>query len=283
MFGGWIYFAAIDILGGMGRRTGRLEWISLVYLSFFVLAVLSPSIYRRNYFGLSETLLEELTIFLFGVAGLITFSWYERGMERREQEKQEMKGEYDRVKGELVESYSYIGSLNRKLDLLKSLADDASMSAVDAGRIEKELFQALAANASAAVGGSSALIRFIDLPRLRTEREFLHQSDQPFQLRVHNKDLRTLHEQKRGHDFFLTDDGRDVLVVASDHAGPSKAYLLLSVGRDQRDSIDASLLKVFVNQAELLYRSLPARAATLPLAKGELEGVPSAIEEVIKK
>lgn len=243
----------------MTRRAGRLEWISLVYLVFFVLAVLSPSIYRSGYFGLSETALEEVTIFLFGIAGLMTFSWYERGMEYREREQQKIQNDYERIKGELVESYTYIGSLNRKLELLKSLANNASVSAGDAGRIEKELFEALAASASAAAGGTSAVIRFLDVERLRTEREFLHQPDKTEPLRVHNKDLRALYERGKHHDYIMTDDGIEVLAIASDQKGKRKAYLLLPLSSADRADLDPSLLKVFVNQAELLYRSFPPR------------------------
>ena len=87
----------------------RIEWISIIYLIFFVLAVLSPSIHTRPLFGLSETQLEELTIFLFGIAGLITFAAYERLMEKREKERKETDENLHRAKQELIESYAYIG------------------------------------------------------------------------------------------------------------------------------------------------------------------------------
>lgn len=241
----------------MNPRTNRFEWISLLYLMFFVLAVLSPSIYTKGYLGLSEDTLEELTIFLFGLAGLVTFTGYERLMERREQEHEKAQMDYQKAKTELIESYAYIGSMNRKIELLKKLANDTSLTLVDSKRLRKDLFHAIAANACSASGAHAGLIRFVELNKLRTDREFHHHPDSPFIFRVSNRDLRNLHEQKVSHAFVLSEDERQILVVPSDrHVGDMKAYLLLHLDAETIPEIDPSLLKVFVNQAEMLYQNL---------------------------
>lgn len=245
-------------LGQMSERQSKLEWISLVYLAFFVLAVFSPSIFTGGAFGLSETMLEELTIFFFGIAGLITFTLYERLMEKREKEQEQVLSDYHRAKTELIESYAYIGSVNRKIELLKRIANDASKQLKEPHkRIPKELFQALAANACAACGAKAALIRFVDLEKLRTDKEFLHQGETNFIFRVPNRELRSLSDQGVTHGVIRSEDGREVLVVPSDHAGGDrKAHLLLWLNEQGINEIDTSLLKVFVNQAEALYKNL---------------------------
>ncbi len=240
----------------MTQRTGRLEWISLVYLVFFVLAVLSPSIYRQGYFGLTETRLEEITIFIFGLAGLMTFTGYERLMERREKEREQAQNDYQKAKTELIASYAYIGSINRKIELLKKLANDTSMRLVDQKKLPKELFHALVANARAAAGSEAALIRFVELEKLRTEREFAHHAEAKMSYRIANRDLREMHTQGKPFATLQSEDKRDILVVPSDRSeGVFKAFLLIPVTPEQAAFIDASLLKVFVNQAELLYAS----------------------------
>ena len=240
----------------MIERANRLEWISLLYLLFFLLAVLSPSLYTRGYLGLSQTALEEMTIFLFGLAGLLTFTIYERLMERRERERKKAQDNFIKAQSELIESYAYIGSINRKIELLKKLANETSISVVDNKRIPKELFHALAANACSAVGAQAGLLRFVELSRLRTEREFAHHPDSKFVFRVANKDLRTLHDEKAGHAFILSEDEKQILVIPSDRAGGEfKAYLLLHMDQEGIPEVDASLLKVFVNQAEMLYQN----------------------------
>lgn len=240
----------------MPSRSNRLEWISLVYLAFFVLAVLSPSIFTRKYFGLPETTLEELTIFTFGLAGLITFALYERHMERRDKEQAEVQNEYQRAKNELMESYTYIGSINRKIDFLKKVARDTSSSLADGKRLPKELFQSLAANACAVAGAENALLRFMELERLRTEREFSSETEPQFVFRMPNRGLKEISEQGLPQAVLQSEDQRDILVIPSDHGvGAFKAYLLIHLGQKSNPEIDMSILKIFVNQAEVLYRN----------------------------
>lgn len=240
----------------MAIRPNRLEWIYLVYLIFFVLAVLSPSIYNRGYFGLSETALEEVTIFLFGMAGLLTFAAYEHLMENREQEQERVETDYKRAKGELIEAYTYIGAINRKIELLKKTTNTASLQLTNGKQSAKELFQALTANACAAAGAQSLLVRVIELPKLRTDREFVHHTDRSLVFRVANRDLRAVHDQGAPHAFLRSEDGREILVVPSDRSGDFKAYLLLTWPNHQIPELDHSLLKVFANQAEMLYYQL---------------------------
>ncbi len=237
----------------MNFKSHRLEWVSLLYLTFFVLAVLSPSLYTRGYFGLSQTRLEELTIFFFGIAGLVTFTLYERIMEHREKEREQAQNAYQKAKGELINSYAYIGSVNRKIELLKRMMNETTIASTDTSRIPKELFTALAASACSAVGAAAALIRFVELPKLRTEREFSHQAEEAGTFRVSNRELRTLHEQKVTHGYVITEDGKKILAIPSDRQEDCKAYLLLSFDELSEEDVDTSLLKVFVNQAEMLY------------------------------
>ncbi|MFZ2804241.1 MAG: hypothetical protein WA001_03385 [Patescibacteria group bacterium] len=235
----------------------RLEWIYLVYLAFFVLAVMSPSFVTHSYFGVTQTHIEEFLIFAFGLAGLGTFSIYERLMEGRLRERDEAQGEADRAKSELIESYQYIGSVNRQIDLLKSLVNKTSISLVDTDAYWKDILQSLARNAAASVNAGSVLIRFVDLPKMRTEREVFYSADSKKQPKMSNKELLKLHEYGASHAFTRSEDGEEILVVPSDRKDPAyKAFFLLTTDPSRTSSLDVSLVKVFVNQAELVYHSL---------------------------
>lgn len=239
----------------MDSRQRSIEWISFAYLVFFVLAVLSPSIYTRGYFGLSETVLEEITIFLFGLAGILTFTLYERYIEGREGEARQMEDDIQRTKTELVDSYSYIGSINRKIELIKRLANDTSLSLVDRKHLPRDLLRAIVQSALSATAADGALLRIMDRSSLRTELEIPSDASGKQVFRVPNRELRALDDARATHAFLLTDDGKDVLAIPSDAASPeSKAYLLLFLATHQITEVDVSLLKVLVNQAEMVYR-----------------------------
>ena len=64
------------------------------------------------------------------------------------------------------------------------------------------------------------------------------------------------------------EDGQRILVIPSDGKHDRKAYLLLVASPDAQE-IDVSLLKVLINQAEMLYHQFmttPVSSAESPLA-----------------
>lgn len=240
----------------MAFRERRVEWMSFLYLVFFVLAVLSPSIYERGYFGFSEQLLEEATIFVFGLAGILTFTLYERHIERREVETARMQGDVQKTKSELVESYNYIGSVNRKIELLKRLMNDTSLTLIDRRRLPKELLQVIAQNALTAVGAEAVLLRIMEQSKLRTVAEVQADAKDKQVFRVPNRELQIIEQSHASHAFVLTEDNRDVLVVPSDaFTETTKAFLMLFLPSQHIPEIDLSLLKVLVNQAEMIHQT----------------------------
>lgn len=252
-----------------------MEWIYLVYLGFFVMAIMSPSLVTKDYFGISQTRIEELLIFVFGLAGLMTFSIYERLVERRMKERDEALSSAERAKSELIESYRYIGSVNRQIDVLKSLVNQTSISLVDTDTYWKDVFQSLTANAAACVNASCVLLRFIELDRLRTGREvFFDVGTGSRPPKISNKELKKMDENGTSHAFLRTENGEEILVVPSDHKGrASKAFFMLATDPSQASSLDVSLIKVFANQAELVYHSLIGQDKEIEVQTNPLDAV----------
>ncbi|MCI0479901.1 hypothetical protein L0Y59_05125 [Candidatus Uhrbacteria bacterium] len=235
----------------------RLEWISLVYLTLFVFAILSPRVVRDGLFGVSEETVEEILIFIFGITGLVTFSLYQRLMERRELERAEVESERERIKRELVESYRYIGSVNRQVNVLKELVNQTSVEIVEKDLLKKDILTSLLANAAASVGAHTAFIRYVDLGKGRTDHEVLHSHEGIEQMKVSNKDLLRIHDSGAAHAYINSECGKELLVVPSDHQDVDvKAFLLTLSDPPNGTDQDTSLLKVFVNQAELIYHTL---------------------------
>lgn len=235
----------------------RLEWISLVYLALFVLAVLSPSIVKQDFLWIQERHVEEIMIFIFGIVGLAIFSIYQRMMERHEREHENARNEYERVKRELVESYKYIGAVNRKIEVLKRLSNQTSLSVMESDHLAKDLLTSLLLNAAVSTGSETAVIRYVELEKSRTEYEIYHHTEEKVHFKISNKELIKLHNSGISHAIIRAEDGKEILAVPSDKQGkPVKAYLLLAVEASNRANLDTTLLKVFANQAELLRYSL---------------------------
>ncbi len=90
----------------------------------------------------------------------------------------------------------------------------------------------------------------------------MHQAEEK-RFHVSNRELRELYERGASHGFVQSEQGYKILVVPSDRHQPVKAYLLLSMPEEQLHELDTSLLKVFVNQAEMLYGSFTKLAPSV--------------------
>lgn len=238
----------------MKNRSLRFAWMIIVYLVCFALAVFAPSLHTQSRFGLSETAIEELTIFLFGMVGLGVFVSYGRLMEEQLDEKSDIQNSHEKTKKELIESYAYIGSVNRKIELLKKVSNQTSLNFARGKGWPKDLYQALVTHAAASIGAKACLLRIVDTAMLRTEAEHSFVSGNQFVFKVSNRDLLAVPERGASHAFIASEDGKEVLVVPSEGAHPSKAFLLFILDERQIPEIDVSLLKVFANQAEMLHR-----------------------------
>lgn len=246
-------------------RSRKFQWISVVYLLLFVLAVFSPSLVSQNYFGIKEHHVEELLIFIFGLAGLSIFMLYERMIETTEKENSKIQDACERVKKELVSSYQYIGSMNRQMDVLKKLSNDTTVSMFEQDKLNKDLMNSLVLAASGSVGGAPSMIRFVNLDKLRTEAEFQRlngsagqygRQNQVSNMNIANKELKRIHDSNLQYAT-LTAGEQSWLVIPSDRrAGKSKAFMILHHSPSKFEEFDPSVLKVFVNQAELVYRAL---------------------------
>jgi hypothetical protein len=95
-----------------------MYWIYLIIFSFIVFI---PSIITSGHFGLSMVETQEYSILLIGIVTFIIFNFRERIYSKNLSEKSNVVKQANRMSRELTHSYSYIGEINRKLDILQNV------------------------------------------------------------------------------------------------------------------------------------------------------------------
>lgn len=96
-----------------------MRWI---YLILFALATVTPSfIVQRDYLWIGEENLEDLVIFLLGAIGFSLFYFRERLLRTHLDKNKKYQREAVDASRDLVQSYSYIGEVNRQLEMLKEI------------------------------------------------------------------------------------------------------------------------------------------------------------------
>lgn len=111
-----------------------------IYLAIFVVIVFVPDLVTGGFLGLKEQSTEELAIFFLGGAGFIIYLAKERRLAKYIIEKAKIQRDANRMNKDLTSSYSYIGEINRKIEIFKNI----SLGLADWSRIpkmrEKEAF-----------------------------------------------------------------------------------------------------------------------------------------------
>lgn len=92
-----------------------------IYLSIFVLAVLTPEIIREGRFLLGEEDLESLLILVFGTFGIAVYLIKEKALLRLFRDRLRLQKQANVITKDLSDSYSYIGEMNRRFDIVRDL------------------------------------------------------------------------------------------------------------------------------------------------------------------
>jgi hypothetical protein len=91
-----------------------------IYLVLFILIIFTPEVVTRGLYFLGEEDVESLLIFCFGMLGLLLYLGKESALLRVVREKIFLQRETNQIRKDLSQSYSYIGEMNRRFDIVKN-------------------------------------------------------------------------------------------------------------------------------------------------------------------
>jgi len=92
-----------------------------VYLLLCVFAILTPEFIQSGTWVLSQDDFESLVIFGFATLGLLLYISKEKAFFRAHEEKVTLQKKTNTISKDLSQSYSYIGEMNRKLDVIQEV------------------------------------------------------------------------------------------------------------------------------------------------------------------
>jgi hypothetical protein len=142
-----------------------------IYLIIFVIAVLVPDIIRKKFYFLPETRAEELLIFLLGVIVFLSSAWQERLIFLHKREKNQDRKKINQTIKDLVESYSYIGEVNRKMDILMNISLGLTEKSNLSKNKQTEIYHTIIDAAKFLMKADCALLKFINTEDNSLEKE----------------------------------------------------------------------------------------------------------------
>lgn len=114
-----------------------------IYFIIFTLIVFIPSFISEGVLGLSAVQSQEYAILFLGILAFALFTILERRLEKDEKEKIKMIGQMSRTNKDLTYSYSYIGEINRKLDIIMNIALGLPESSNLTAKKQRELYNSI--------------------------------------------------------------------------------------------------------------------------------------------
>lgn len=218
-----------------------------IFLLIFIVAVLIPDIVRQPIYFLTEERAEEAAIFLLGAFAFLVFIKNELLILLHKKEKAKDQKKIDQTVKDLVESYSYIGEVNRKMDIIMNIALGISDRSTLNKKKEKEIYESIANAANFLMKSESVALRLLDLENLRIKKEIKTSGSHRT---VKNEELAEMGEEttaKKEKDYLI--------ITSSQSINNIKGFLIISGynEREQSNPKNIEILKVFASQAIFLY------------------------------
>lgn len=215
--------------------------LRLAYILLFLAIVLIPEILVRDYPLLREEHAESLAIILIGLVAFVLFSWQEKQTQKHVAAKNRFQREVNEVSKDLVNSYSYIGEINRQLEILKNIA----LGLPEAGEFTEEkrrkVFDAVMEAIMVFARTERFALRFINFRTKQVEESFGTGAD------VFSETAEDLFAQRK----VMFVSGDHVVVRTTKLLRGYAAFILLD--RKQISEDDTEFLRAIVSQALFLF------------------------------
>ncbi len=217
-----------------------------IFLILFIITVLIPDLVRGDFFFLSEARAEEIAIFLMGALAFSIILKNEQQIIFHKKEKAKDEKRIEQTVKDLVESYSYIGEVNRKMDILMGIALGITDRSVLSKTHENETYASIVNAANSLLKADFTSLKFIEIKNSKTKKELLSEEGES----IKNKVLVSMKENvytKKYKDSLIISSGQEVKGI--------KSYLILHKYDQEEEGNPKNLeiLKVFVSQALFVY------------------------------
>ena len=227
--------------------------VKIIYFVLFAVLIVQPHIIRGHLFSLSSPFIQNIvTVLVMGVAWL-TYRLHVMELRKREREKVRLQEHLQQLDGRLLEAAKYIGLVNVRLPLLKTLTSSLLRREKVTRRQKVAIFEQLLGIAAISISKTKwGLFRFINPRNARTTHEFFHSEEAwPAQTNgLSNKAI--LQALAAGNT--LAHANIDI-IGSSDVQAPERGVLLLPTGGAVSDE-EKIVLQVIVDQAQLFHQYL---------------------------
>lgn len=217
-----------------------MQWI---YIILFTLTLLVPQLIVPGNFGTyAHEDVESAVIFFLGMIGFSVAYFRERSYRKHLTEKKKYQREANDASRDLVHSYSYIGEVNRQLEILKSIALGMPKKEEVSEKEREKAFAVIFEAISMFSKSENATLHFVSVPEKRIEESMLIGKREPFDVSV-----KEFLEQKKS----VVRHEKGTIIRGGRAEGGYSVFLCLE--KKNGDAEDVGFLKAILAQALWLF------------------------------
>jgi hypothetical protein len=182
-----------------------------------------------------------------GSSSFLIFIFREHQLDEERKEKEIKSRHLDQTGKDLVESYSYIGEVNRKIDILLNIALGFSSSTNINKKEVKEVFDSVVKAASVIMKADSSSLRFVDLKTGKTIESIILNGKN---ISIKNEKLTEIKD-----NINIKKESNILIISSPNQIHDVRGYLLLKKydKKEESNVKNAEILKALVAQALFLY------------------------------
>jgi len=220
-----------------------LRFYFIAYFAILLFAVVVPFLASEFFWVHFSHYAVIATLFCLGILAL-TYTQAELFRARRGKKSDQQK--FTAFTSELIDTYKHMGTVNRQLEMTKGLIRSSAIAKADINQQGiRNILQNILESAAFSIKAPWGLLRFVETKAGRTLTEFRFSAGKKDIPNVANISLLAYLRQKKWHQnyFFVIPDERERETVAFIVFPKTQKVL----------GADDSFLKIFVNQAQLIF------------------------------
>ena len=227
--------------------------IQIIYLLLFIGLIIQPHVIKGHILGLPESIVESIGTIVLLLLGYIAYQLHQYAVGKKQKEMNKLTQKLDVSSKRLLESYEYIGLVNRKLPIMENITSDLLERTSSDKKAKVQVFSDLLAAAAGIVRVDWGMFRIINIETGSTTKEFVGSGKKYaiLKTRISNKELLACDGEGR-QAYSL---GEVTVLRTSDMKTEEQTFLILpKVDSNLNDNI--SLIQNLTDQAQLFYKYL---------------------------
>jgi len=227
-----------------------MYWLLLIT---FMIAVILPEIVTGNLPFIRSEVIESIGILILGIFALIIFVRNEKKIKAERLENIKYRKQLDQSIKDLADSYSYIGEVNRKMDILMNVALGFADRSLGDKSAEEEIYSSIANTAKFIMKGDNASLIFYDYSQNRICKEKFTSGGNSLSNRSELTSMKKDETLKKI---------KDRIIIASSHVVKNIRSFIIVDGYledEERSVSNIEILKVLASQSLFIYSYVAKR------------------------